>query len=250
VLPRSVAAPSRWPARQLVSRSVAQDSRACARVAVGSLCADGASDTVKSDFLRAHFKKEKAIRVAQWRENETMGGEGDPAYETMRATRFSDLNRSMRFQGRKLSPPKSRRSRSPSRSPSHRHSSMEMYSTGAASNGRAHLDRTQPNEIWPVQSAPSVEAVVGGGRQPVGQYGRDSVTGTHTVSQPNLSYSPPNDAPEEPFIPVLLAPRRSPNRVSDVSRRQYDIPAPGTQCVPPRALPPSWTIVPLIITTS
>ena len=46
------------------------------------------------------------------------GGEGDPAYETMRATRFSDLNRSMRFQGRKLSPRKSRRSRSPSRSPS------------------------------------------------------------------------------------------------------------------------------------
>ena len=80
-----------------------------AHVSLLALCADGAGDTVKSDFLRAHFKKEKAIRVAQWRENETMGGEGDPAYETMRATRFSDLNRSMRFQGRKLSPRKSRR---------------------------------------------------------------------------------------------------------------------------------------------
>jgi len=191
------------------------------------LPADGASDTVKSAFLREHYSKEKAIRVAQWRENETMGGDGNHAYETMRATRFSDLNRSMRFQGRKLSPRKSRRSRSPG---PRRHSSMEMYSTGAASASQ-RLDRTQPNEIWPVRSVPSVETVVGGGRQPAREYGRDSVTGTHTTSQPNLSYSPPNDTPEEPFIPVLLAPRRSSKRVSDISRRMYELPPNGTECV-------------------
>lgn len=189
------------------------------------LSTDGASDTVKSDFLRAHYKKEKEIRVAQWRENERMGGAGNRALETMRATRFSDLNRSMRFQGRKLSPRKSRRSRSPGPRP---HSSVDMYSTEAASH---RLDRTQPKEVWPVRSVPSVETVVGGGRQPRGEYGRDSVTGTHTTSQPNLYYSPPNDAPEEPFIPVLLAPRRSSKRVSDISRRQYELPPNGAGCV-------------------
>lgn len=195
--------------------------------------ADGASDTVKSDFLRAHYKKEKAIRVAQWRENETMGGDGDRAFETMRATRFSDLNRSMRFQGRRLSPQKSRRSRSPG---FRRHSSSEMNPRRESSG----LNRTQPNEIWPVRSVPSVETVVGGGRLPAGEYGRDSVTGTHTVSQPNLSYSPPNDAPEEPMIPVLLAPRRSSKRVSDISRRMYQLPLNGTECVKAACAPISF----------
>lgn len=209
---------------------------------------------MKSEFLRAHYKKEKDTRIAQWRENE-MEQMSDEDYEMMRATRFSDLNKSMRFQGRKLSPRKSRRSSrsSPSRSrrsedmrmpPSHRHSSLDMYNTSASGNpnGKPPMDRTEPNEVWPIPSTLAVDAVIGGGRQPVGDYGRDSVTGTHTTSQPiwhatssqpNLSYSPVDESPGGPFIPVLLAPRRSSKRVSDVSRRQFEVPHPGTHSTVP-----------------
>eukprot|EP01043_Picozoa_sp_COSAG02_P082179 COSAG02_NODE_20462_length_830_cov_2.157319_1_plen_87_part_10 len=49
----------------------------CSRTRLLLLSADGASDTVKSEFLREHYSKEKATRVAQWRENETMGGDGN-----------------------------------------------------------------------------------------------------------------------------------------------------------------------------
>ena len=216
------------------------------------LRSDGAPDANKSHFLRDHFAKEKAVRVAQWRENEKHLCSGDRSYETMRATRFSDLNRSLRFVGaspgrkRLLSP--GRRSRRRSGSP--RRSSSYVDDVAQTMPARLQELKAERSALEPAGDAPSPARELGrihlrqgfgvhkARRGDAGEgYGpalspdlervlRDSNMPSPELLQRSVSASPVMSPPADPLadVPVLCAPKHSPKpKPSYNSRRQYDL---------------------------